>query len=103
MLITRMRDLDLLGRGTHSSEVRNRGSGCRLKQVEYWRWRYRDVQTGRICRTTIACTAEEARSRYPDAERIEGTMSLREEVAALSSSPPKCADIDGQPLGLTAR
>ena len=50
-----------------------------MKQVEYWRWRYRDTETGRICRTAVACTAEEARARYTEAERIEGTMSLREE------------------------
>ena len=49
----------------------------RMKQVEYWRWRYRDLKTGRMCRTMFQLTAEEA-SRYPDAERIDGTMLLRE-------------------------
>ncbi|MEO7338882.1 MAG: hypothetical protein ABIV63_20100 [Caldimonas sp.] len=48
-----------------------------MKKVEYWRWRYRDAQTGRICRTMFQLTAEEA-ARYPEAERIEGTMLLRE-------------------------
>jgi hypothetical protein len=56
-----------------------------LKRVEYWRWRYRDVETGCISRTTVACTAEKARSRYPSAERIEGTLSVREEPSAVSS------------------
>ena len=49
----------------------------RMKQVEYWRWRYRDLKTGRICRTMFQLTAEEA-SKYADAERIDGTMLLRE-------------------------
>ena len=49
-----------------------------MKTVEYWRWRYRDVETGRICRTMFACSAAEAAKLYPEAERIEGTMVLRE-------------------------
>lgn len=48
-----------------------------MKLVEYWRWRYRDAQTGRVYRTTFQLTAEEA-AKYPAAERIEGSMSLRE-------------------------
>ncbi len=48
-----------------------------MKQVEYWRWRYRDPKTGRVCRTVFQLTAEEA-SQYPNAERIDGTMLLRE-------------------------
>ena len=47
------------------------------KKIEYWRWRYRDPQTGRVCRTLFQLTAEEA-AEYPQAERIEGTMLLRE-------------------------
>jgi hypothetical protein len=47
-------------------------------QVEYWRWRFRDPQTGRICRTTFALTEEEAASKYPGSEPIEGTRSVRE-------------------------
>ena len=82
------------------AKFENRGSDGRLKQVEYWRWRYRDVETGRICRTPVACTAEEARSRYPGAERIEGTMSLREEPSAVSSYS---AEADGQPLGAAGK
>jgi hypothetical protein len=54
-----------------------RTDNLRMKQVEYWRWRYRDLKTGRMCRTMFQLTAEEA-SRYPDAERIDGTMLLRE-------------------------
>lgn len=48
-----------------------------MKQVEYWRWRYRDPQTGRVCRTLFQLTVEEA-TRYPEAERIPGSMLLRE-------------------------
>ena len=48
-----------------------------MAQVEYWRWRYRDAKTGRTCRTAFQLTAEEA-AKYPDAERIPGTMLLRE-------------------------
>ena len=51
----------------------------------------------------LACTAEEARSRYPEAERIEGTMSLRDELGAVSSSPAHCAEVDGHPLGLNEK
>ena len=72
-----------------------------MKQVEYWRWRYRDIQTGRICRTAVACTAEEARTRYTEAERIEGTMSLREDGGAVSSAPTHNAEVEGHPLGST--
>ena len=49
-----------------------------MKTVEYWRWRYRNVETGRICRTVFACSAEEAARLSPDAEPIAGTMVLRE-------------------------
>ncbi|HEX2540173.1 MAG TPA: hypothetical protein VHM00_03720 [Caldimonas sp.] len=47
--------------------------------VEYWQWRYRDASTGRACRTTFRLSAEEA-AKYPDAERIEGTLVLRKVV-----------------------
>ena len=49
-----------------------------MTKIEHWRWRYRDTGTGRICRTMFACSAGEAARLYPDAERIEGTMVLRE-------------------------
>ena len=48
-----------------------------MKQVEYWRWRYRDRKTGQIVRTMFQMTVAEAR-RYPEAERIDGTMLLRD-------------------------
>jgi len=48
-----------------------------MKTVEYWRWRYRDKGTGRICRTMFQLPAEEV-ADYPEAERIEGSMVLRE-------------------------
>ena len=49
-----------------------------MKTIEYWRWRYRNIETGRICRTMFACSAAVAARLYPGAERIEGTMVLRE-------------------------
>ncbi len=48
------------------------------KFVEYWRWRYRDPQTGRVCRTLFQFTENEAANQWPQAERIEGSMLLRE-------------------------
>lgn len=45
--------------------------------IEYWRWRYRDPETGRICRTVLQLSAEEA-AKYPEAERIPNTMLLRD-------------------------
>ena len=47
------------------------------KFVEYWRWRYRDPVTGRICRTLFQLSEKEA-AKLPQAERIEGSMLLRE-------------------------
>ncbi|HSC88916.1 MAG TPA: hypothetical protein VLC09_16655 [Polyangiaceae bacterium] len=47
------------------------------KFVEYWRWRYRDPKTGRICRTLFQLSEREA-AELPQAERIEGSMLLRE-------------------------
>gem|GEM_PF-2342455 len=47
------------------------------KLVEYWRWRYRDPKTGRICRTLFQLTEREA-AELSQAERIEGSMLLRE-------------------------
>ena len=55
-----------------------------MKQVEYWRWRYRDPQTGRICRTMFQLTAEEA-AKYPEAERIPGSMLLKDVEEAPSA------------------
>ena len=48
-----------------------------MKTVEYWRWYYRDKRTNRTCMTMFQLTAEEV-ADYPEAERIEGTMVLRE-------------------------
>jgi hypothetical protein len=47
------------------------------KLIEYWRWRYRDRKTGRVCRTLSKLTEAEAR-KLPDAVRITGSMLLRE-------------------------
>ena len=48
-----------------------------MKKVEYWRWRYRDLRTGDVRRTMFQLTAEEA-AKYPEAERIDGSMLLKE-------------------------
>ena len=48
--------------------------------VECWRWRYRDPKTGRVRRTLFQLTEAEAQN-LPDAERIPGSMLLREVVA----------------------
>src|SRR4051812_18345104 len=45
---------------------------CEMRTVEYWRWRYCNVETGQICRTMFPCSVEEAKRLYPGAERIEG-------------------------------
>ena len=47
------------------------------KFVECWRWRYRDPQTGRTCQTLYRLSDKEA-AELPQAERIEGSMLLRE-------------------------
>jgi hypothetical protein len=62
-----------------------------MKALEYWRWRYRHPGTGEICRTMFGCTVEEATRLYPGAERIEGTMVLREmdgDRPTVTSKPP---------------
>jgi len=51
--------------------------GSDKKLVEYWRWRYRDSKTGRVCRTLFQLTEAEAQT-LPEAERIPGSMLLRE-------------------------
>jgi hypothetical protein len=48
-----------------------------MKLVECWRWRFRDPASGRVCRTMYAISEEEAR-RFPQAERVPGTLILRE-------------------------
>jgi hypothetical protein len=47
------------------------------KFVEYWRWRYRDPETARVCRTLFQLSEREA-AKLPEAERIVGSMSLRD-------------------------
>jgi hypothetical protein len=48
-----------------------------MKLVECWRWRFRDTASGRMCRTMYAISEEEAR-KLPQAERVPGTLILRE-------------------------
>ena len=75
-----------------------------MKVVEYWRWRYRDPATGRICRTMFQMTAKEAADLYPDPQRIEGSMTLREiDEDAVDTTPdvfrPLSDEDDGLPIG----
>jgi hypothetical protein len=67
-----------------------------MKTEEYWRWRYRDIKRGRICRTVFPCSFEEAVRLYPDAERIEGTMILHEVAEEASERAPGMGDIRRQ-------
>jgi hypothetical protein len=46
-----------------------------MKLMELWRWRYRDAQTGQICRTPFQMTAAQA-VQFAEAERIPGSMRL---------------------------
>jgi hypothetical protein len=48
-----------------------------MKLVECWRWRFRDPKSGRMCRTMYALSEEEAK-KFPEAERIPGTLIMRE-------------------------
>jgi hypothetical protein len=48
-----------------------------MKLVECWRWRFRDPKSGRMCRTMYALCEEEAK-KFVDAERIPGTLVMRE-------------------------
>ena len=59
-----------------------------MKQLEYWHWRYRSPDTGRMCKTLLPMTAREA-AQFPDAERIPGTMlsSVVEEGDFEDTSP----------------
>ena len=47
-----------------------------MKLMELWRWRYRDTQTGQICRTAFQMTAEQAALQLAEAERIPGSMRM---------------------------
>ena len=49
--------------------------------IEHWRWRYRDLKTGRIRRTAHVLTAEDA-AKLPGAQRIDGSMVMREPESA---------------------
>jgi hypothetical protein len=62
-----------------------------MKKVECWRWRYRDPQLGCIRRTTAALTEQEAAS-YPEAERIEGSLTLHEVNDDLGENSHVCSD-----------
>ena len=49
-----------------------------MKTVEYWIWRYKDPRSGQMRRTAFPLSAVEATSRYPGAQPVEGTRTLRE-------------------------
>jgi hypothetical protein len=59
-----------------------------MKLVECWRWRFRDPASGRVCRTMYAISEDEAR-KFPHAERIPGTLIMREvdEIAFADTLP----------------
>ncbi len=67
--------------------------------IEHWRWRYRDLKTGRIRKTAHVLTAEEA-AKLPGAERIDGSMVLREpETAEFVDTGPevyRSLDLDSE-------
>ena len=68
------------------------------EKVEYWRWRYQDLETGRTRPTMFQMLEEEARATYGDVERIEGSMTLREVpqgafvAAGRASGEKRCLD-----------
>ena len=66
-------------------------------EVEYWRWRYRDPASGRICRTTFQLSSEQA-TTLVEAERIAGTLSLRH-VVDFEDTVPVCFERDVLRLG----
>ena len=70
--------------------------GSAKKLVEYWRWRYRDSKTGRVCRTLFQLTEAEAQA-LPQAERIPGSMLLRESGRVLLEAAPE--GMDPQEIG----
>ena len=61
-----------------------------MKRLEYWRWCYRDPQTGAVFRTPVAMTEEQARARYLDPQRLDGTRSVRyvDDEKATSEAAP---------------
>jgi len=46
-------------------------------QVECWLWRYRDAASGLLCETERPLTEAEV-AGYAEAERIPGSMTLRQ-------------------------
>ena len=52
-----------------------------MKLVECWRWRFRDPASRRMCRTMYAISEDEAR-KFPHAERVPGTLIMREDDQA---------------------
>jgi hypothetical protein len=61
-----------------------------MRKIECWRWWYRDPQLSCIRQTTAVLTEHEA-AEYLDAERIEGTLSLREIDDEVARSAGSCA------------
>jgi hypothetical protein len=52
------------------------GGDASAEPVECWYWRYRDPVTGQVCVSESTLTEAEA-SSLPEAERIEGSRTLR--------------------------
>jgi hypothetical protein len=65
------------GAGRHGQRLVSGLVQRAMKLVECWRWRFRDPASGRVCRTMYAISEEEAR-KFPQAERLPGTLIMRE-------------------------
>ncbi len=79
--------------------VSDRKGNVHMELAEHWRWCYRDAATGRVCRTSFQLTAEEADCRFRGAERIEGSMTLREvDIDALAETAPRVFHASHRPV-----
>jgi hypothetical protein len=48
-----------------------------MQKIETWRWHCRNV-AGKAFTTRFHCTEEQIRLEHPEAERVEGTLIVRE-------------------------
>ena len=56
-----------------------------MNRLELWRFRVRDPITGKRYVTRYVTTEQDAKERYPDAERVEGTLEVREVIEGQST------------------
>jgi hypothetical protein len=47
------------------------------RPVEYWLWKVTDPRTGKVRRTTYRMTEAHAEQSFPGAERIPGSVEIR--------------------------